>query len=111
MTDDLRDEIDGWPVPTIYTRSYVRELESELRLVTAAVAELVAGLRIAANEFNAIRARDGAPQHIDWYRGRPMQTDSVTHEAWDEWTEMLLALVTKYGGDTVDLKKSDFPDG
>lgn len=31
-------------------------------------------------EFNAIRARDGAPQHIDWHQGRPLQTDGVSPE-------------------------------
>lgn len=40
-------------------------------------------------EFNAIKARDGAPQHIDWYRGQPLQTDSCTHEWWAEVTESL----------------------
>ena len=31
----------------------------------------------AWTELNAIRARDGAPQHIDWYRGQPIQSDGV----------------------------------
>ena len=37
-------------------------------------------LKDAAYELNAIRARDGAPQHIDWCQGRPLQTSSCTHE-------------------------------
>ena len=34
----------------------------------------------AWTELNAIRARDGAPQHIDWHRGQPMQSNGVDPE-------------------------------
>ena len=67
----------------------------ELLARRAAMREMVAALEIAHGEFNAIRARDGAPQHIDWYRGAPMQTDSVTHEAWDQWTEQIYAALLR----------------
>lgn len=51
--------------------------------------EVEAALKVAFSEFNAIRARDGAPQHIEWYQGRPLQTSSCTHEWWDEATNMV----------------------
>lgn len=38
------------------------------------MATAVKALWQAWMELNAIRARDGAPQHIDWYQGRPIQT-------------------------------------
>ena len=38
------------------------------------------------DELNSIRARDGAPQHIDWVKGVPIQTSSCTEEWWDELT-------------------------
>lgn len=59
-------------------------------------AELVAWVELATNEFNAVRARDGAPQHIDWYHGQPLQTDSCTHEWWSEMTENGFALIAKH---------------
>lgn len=62
----------------------------------AAVRELHELVRLAHNEFNTIRARDGAPQHIDWYRGQPMQSDGCTHEWWDEMTERLNAANDKH---------------
>jgi len=43
---------------------------------------LVKALNTALTELRAIQARDGAPQHISWDRGRPLQTDSCTHEWW-----------------------------
>ena len=50
------------------------------------VEKLVEALKLAEYEFNEIRARDGAPQHIHWFEGRPLQTSSCTHEWWDEMT-------------------------
>lgn len=65
--------------------------------------ELVEALDKATSELNAIRARDGAPQHIDWYQGRPLQTSSVTHEYWEALTEQCFAALKKarkeMGGD------------
>jgi len=49
-----------------------------------------------SQEMNAIRARDGAPQHIDWYRGQPLQTSSCSEAYWDELTTQCLELVEKY---------------
>lgn len=60
--------------------------------------ELVAALKLATNELNAIRARDGAPQHIDWYGGRPLQTDSCTKEWWNELTDRCFAAIAKAEG-------------
>lgn len=37
-------------------------------------------LHQAWRELNAIRARDGAPQILDWGPRGPIQTDSCTHE-------------------------------
>ncbi len=34
---------------------------------------LIVVLEKATRELNAILARDGAPQHIEWDRGRPLQ--------------------------------------
>lgn len=56
---------------------------------------LVGALNTALTELRAIQARDGAPQHIAWDRGRPLQTDSCTHEWWStvvERCEAALAL-------------------
>ena len=44
-------------------------------------------LDLATKELNAIRARDGAPQHIVWDRGRPIQTSGCSEKWWDELTE------------------------
>ena len=44
-------------------------------------------------ELNAIRARDGAPQHIDWYQGRPMQTSSVSEDYWNDLVEKGFAII------------------
>ncbi len=57
--------------------------------------DLVEALKLATHELNAIRARDGAPQHIDWHRGQPLQTDSCTHEWWNELTERCYAAIAK----------------
>lgn len=56
---------------------------------------MLAALHKAAQELNAIRARDGAPQHIDWYRGRLAQTSSCTHEYWDAMTEECFAAIAQ----------------
>lgn len=58
-------------------------------------APLVEALSKATRELNAIRARDGAPQHISWDRGRPMQTDSCSHEYWDELTNECMDVLEK----------------
>lgn len=84
------------------------ELVKRLRNATGAVSEtalcaeaadaieaLTAALKKATHELNAIRARDGAPQHIDWYRGQPIQTDGCTKEYWDELTEQCFAALRK----------------
>jgi hypothetical protein len=59
----------------------------------AAARAMLAALEKATHELNAIRARDGAPQHIDWHQGRPMQTSSCTHEYWDDMTEECWAAI------------------
>lgn len=57
--------------------------------------ELLTCLRLATHELNAIRARDGAPQHIEWDRGQPLQTSSCTDEWWNELTERCLAAIAR----------------
>lgn len=54
------------------------------------------------NELNSIRARDGAPQHIDWFQGQPLQTSSCTEQWWDELTNRVGEMrdKLKQGGDT-----------
>ena len=54
---------------------------------------LLPALKVATHELNAIRARDGAPQHIEWHRGQPMQISSCTDEWWEELTETCLAAI------------------
>lgn len=54
---------------------------------------LVEALGLATQELISIRARDGAPQHIDWHRGQPIQTSSCTEEWWDELTEKCRAIL------------------
>lgn len=77
--------------------SIEKEMEANARLIAAAP-ELAEALRLATQELNAIRARDGAPQHIDWYRGQPMQSSSCTDEWWDELTEQCFAALKKAEG-------------
>jgi hypothetical protein len=60
--------------------------------------ELLAALKLATHELNAIRARDGAPQHIDWFRGQPLQTNSCTEEWWNELTDRCFAIIEKAEG-------------
>jgi hypothetical protein len=47
------------------------------------VDKLEHALGMALKELRAIQARDGAPQHICWDRGTPMQISSCTDEWWD----------------------------
>lgn len=56
---------------------------------------LIAALEKATYELNAIRARDGAPQHIDWYKGQPIQTSGCTEEYWDALTEECMQLLAQ----------------
>lgn len=79
-------------------RSQAAESEANARLIAAAP-DMLEAPKLAAKELNAIRARDGAPQHIDWYRGIPMQTSSCTDEWWDELTETCFAAIAKATGD------------
>ena len=72
----------------------------------AAAPELLAALELAANELNAIRARDGAPQHIEWDRGRPLQTSACTEQWWDELTDRCFAAIAKARGEA-DPKSED----
>lgn len=58
----------------------VKQAETDLK---AENAQLRAALLTALHELRAIQARDGAPQHIDWDRGSPIQTDSCTHDWWN----------------------------
>ena len=58
---------------------------------------LAEALRLAAQELNAIRARDGAPQHVQWGpNGRAFVTDACTHEWWDQLTEQCHEAVDAY---------------
>jgi hypothetical protein len=59
-------------------------MTNDLNNIPASVRDV---LKDAFYELNAIRARDGAPQHIDWLGGRPLQTSSCTHEWWSELTD------------------------
>ncbi len=53
-------------------------------------AMLLAALKVATHELNAIRARDGAPQFIEWDSGQPTQISSCTDEFWDGLTQTCL---------------------
>jgi hypothetical protein len=64
----------------------------------AAAPDLLAALRKATHELNAIRARDGAPQHISWDRGHAIQTDGCPHEYWDTLTEECFAAIARATG-------------
>lgn len=59
---------------------------------------LVVALNTALTELRAIQARDGAPQHISWDRGRPLQSDACSQEWWAtvvDRCEAALALAEK----------------
>lgn len=62
-------------------------------------AELIEALELATYEINAINARDGAPQHIAWHKGQPIQTDGCTHEWWAELLEKCNAALAKARGE------------
>ncbi len=79
-------------------RSQAAESEANACLIAAAP-EMLEALRLAAKELNAIRARDGAPQHIDWHRGQPLQTSSCTEEWWDELTDKCFAAIARVEGE------------
>lgn len=80
---------------TDYTRAQCRaDAEYIVRCVNSHDA-LLEALKLATHELNAIRARDGAPQHIDWDRGRPIQTDSCTHEWWNTLTDQCFAAIAQ----------------
>ena len=81
---------------------------AEARLVRAEsiIAEKNKALGVAFNEMNAIRARDGAPQHIDWYKGRPLQTSSCTEEWFAQATDIIsAALALRLDEKPTDAKK------
>tara|TARA_Y100000310_G_scaffold150480_1_gene149921 strand:+ start:6372 stop:6935 length:564 start_codon:yes stop_codon:yes gene_type:complete len=78
--------------PIHQSQAALRQRIEELEALNA---ELLEALELATHELNAIRAGDGAPQHIDWHQGRPLQTDSCTHEWWNELTEKCFAAITK----------------
>lgn len=66
----------------------------------AAAPDLLEVLELAAKELNTIRVRDGAPQHVNWWRGTPIQTDGCTHEWWNELTEKCFAAIAKAKGES-----------
>lgn len=78
------------------------EAETFARLFAAAP-ELLAALQKATHELNAIRARDGAPQHISWDRGHAIQTDGCTHEYWNALTEECFAAIAKATTETANV--------
>lgn len=73
---------------------HIEKLKSDTALILASHKRMREALEKAVYELNAIRARDGAPQHIDWHRGQPLQTDSCTHEHWNALTEQCFAALS-----------------
>ncbi len=67
----------------------VISLREKLKEAEANVAMLKELVGLAQHEFNAIRARDGAPQSIEWGPKGPMQIGLVSEEYWDELTNRL----------------------
>lgn len=59
--------------------------------------ELADALDLAWKEFNAIRARSGAPLTIDWGPNGPMQGTACAEEWWSEMTDMFEALLKRAG--------------
>ena len=78
--------VDGWH------GGAREEAEANARLIAAAP-QMLKALKKATSELNAIRARDGAPQHVDWCRGQPLQTSLCTEEYWDALTEECFAAI------------------
>ena len=68
-------------------------LADEISRLRTSKAELLEALKLATKELNAIRARDGAPQHIDWGKDGPMQIDGCSPGWWDELTEKCLSAI------------------
>lgn len=68
------------------------------RLIAAAP-DLLAALKKATHELNAIRARDGAPQHIDWGPKGPMQTNGCDPEYFDALVDECHATISKATGE------------
>lgn len=68
----------------------------EIARLKALNAELAETLKLAVNELNIIRARDGAPQHVQWGpNGQVFVTDACTKEWWNELTERCFAAITR----------------
>ena len=88
------DDPDRKPIAEVYCHPGDEHGESNARLIAAAP-DLLVALEKATFELNAIRARDGAPQQIDWYRGQPMQNNACDPDWWNELTEMCWAALDK----------------
>ena len=77
--------------------------EAQAKLIAAAPAkeqlceELADAVLLAWKEFNAIRARSGAPLTLDWGPNGPMQGTTCAEDWWNEMTEMLETLAKKAG--------------
>lgn len=77
----VKETMGGWEESSV-----VQKIHLDAQQI---IKDAVKVMEQAFYEFNAIKARDGAPQHIDWYRGQPLQTDSCCHKWWAEVTESL----------------------
>lgn len=73
--------------------------DADASLIKAAP-DLYDALVRAHYELNAIHARDGAPQHIDWDRGRPLQTSSCSEEYFSSVVSECAAALAKAGAQT-----------
>ena len=82
--ENVRQDRDEWAVRA-------RKAEARVARAERIIAEKNKALGVAFNEMNAILARDGAPQHIDWYKGRPLQTSSCTEEWFAQATDIISA--------------------
>ena len=74
-------------------------MTDELTEARAAIAKLREALEPATKELNAIRARDGAPQHITWERGQPIQLHGCDPDWWNELTEQCFAALAATSSD------------